>query len=183
MSSMSRLSATERMEQIVCAAVTSFSATGYAGTSTDDIARVAGVSQPYVIRLFGSKQRLFLAGVDYAAREIERVFTESGATDLHGLGDAYDTLLVRYELLGMLLHGFAASNDPVIGEAVRTCLGRIYELVRKLTGAEVREVADFIANGMFLTMLATMRVIGPEAVEPTPWMTELVSAYDLGEDT
>jgi AcrR family transcriptional regulator len=181
MSSMSRLSASERREQIVGAAVTSFAATGYAGTSTDDVARAAEVSQPYVIRLFGSKQRLFLAGVDHAAREIERVFRESGATDLEGLGAAYDTLLDRYELLGMLLHGFAASNDPVIGESVRDCLGRIYTLVRELTGAEVREAADFIANGLFLTMLATMRLIGPEAVEPKPWMTELVSAYNFGK--
>jgi AcrR family transcriptional regulator len=175
---MGRLTAAERTEQIVCAAVSAFSSAGYAGTSTDEVARAAGVSQPYVIRLFGSKQRLFLAGVDYAAREIERVFRESGATDLDGLADAYNTLLDRYELLGMLMHGFAASSDPDIGETVRGCLGRIYEMVRGLTGAEPREVADFIANGLFLTMLATMRVIGPEAVEPKPWMTQITAAYD-----
>jgi AcrR family transcriptional regulator len=178
---MPRLSAAERTEQIVCAAVKEFAVAGYAGTSTDDVARGAGVSQPYVIRLFGSKQRLFIAAVDYAGREVERVFRESGAADLDGLGEAYHELLERYDLLGMLLHAFAAAGHPEIGEAVRGCLGRIYELVRELTGAEVREVADFIANGMFLTMLATMRVIGPEAAEPKPWMTELVSAYDFGE--
>jgi hypothetical protein len=27
-------------------------------------------------------------------------------------------------------------------------------------------------------MLATMRVIGPEAVEPKPWMTQIIAAYD-----
>src|SRR5262245_18519563 len=102
MSSMSRprLSAAERNEQIVCAAIGAFFATGYAGTPTDDIARAAGVSQPYVIRLFGSKQRLFVAAVEYAARQIEQAFRDSGATDLEGLGDAYNTLLERYELLG-----------------------------------------------------------------------------------
>lgn len=180
MSSMprTRLTAAERTEQIVCAAIRAFSATGYAGTSTDDIARAAGVSQPYVIRLFGSKQRLFVAGVEYAARQIEQTFRDSGATDLEGLAAAYNTLLDRYELLGMLLHGFAASNDPEIGALVRDCLGRIYELVAELTGAEPREAADFLATGIFLTVLASMRVIGPEAVKPTPWMKRIIAAYD-----
>jgi AcrR family transcriptional regulator len=173
-----RLSAAERTEQIVCAAIGVFSATGYAGTSTDDIARRAEVSQPYVIRLFGSKQRLFVASVEYAARQIEQTFRESGATDLHGLGESYNTLLERYEVLGMLMHGFAASSDPEIGEMVRGCLGRIYELVRELTGAEPREAADFVATGIFLTVLASTRVIGPEAVEPKPWMSDIISAYD-----
>src|SRR5690348_13214996 len=124
MSSMTRprLSAAERTEQIVCAAISAFSATGYAGTSTDDIARGAGVSQPYVIRLFGSKQRLFVAAVEYAARQIEETFRASGATELEGLGESYNTLLERYELLGTMMHGFAASNDPEIGERVRGCL-------------------------------------------------------------
>lgn len=173
-----RLSAAERTEQIVCAAISAFSATGYAGTSTDDIARAAGVSQPYVIRLFGSKQRLFVAAVEYAAKQIEKAFRESGATELGKLGEAYNTLLQRYELLGTMMHGFAASNDPEIGERVRGCLGRIYQLVRELTGAQPREVADFLASGIFLTVLASMRVVGPEAVEPEPWMSEVIASYD-----
>ena len=173
-----RLSAAERTEQIVSAAISAFSTKGYAGTSTDDVARAAGVSQPYVIRLFGSKQRLFVAGVEFAASQIEQTFRDSGASDLEGLGDAYDTLLGRYELLGMLLHGFAASSDPEIGEMVRGCLGRIYELVRELTCAEPRAAADFVGTGIFLTVLASMRVIGPEAVDPKPWMSEVIAAYD-----
>jgi AcrR family transcriptional regulator len=177
MTSRTRLTAAERTEQIVSAAVGVFSSAGYAGTSTDDVARAAGVSQPYVIRLFGSKQRLFVAAMDYAAGEIERTFRESGATDLDGLGTAYKTLLDRYELLGMLLHGFAAGGDPEIGEVVRTCFGGLYELIRELSGAEPREAADFMATGMFLTILGSVRVFGPEAVAPTPWMAEVRAAY------
>jgi len=179
MSSMprTRLTAAERTEQIVCAAVSTFSAAGYAGTSTDDIARAAGVSQPYVIRLFGSKQRVFLAAVGYAAGQIEEAFRSSGATDLDGLGDAYRGLLDRYEVLGMLLHGFAASGDPAIGDVVRDCFGRLYMLVRELTGAEEREAADFMATGMLFTVLGAMRVIGDKAVPPAPWMTDIQAAF------
>jgi AcrR family transcriptional regulator len=177
MTTRTRLTAAERTEQIVCAAVSVFSSAGYAGTSTDDVARAAEVSQPYVIRLFGSKQKLFVAAMGYAAGEIERTFRDSGATDLDGLGAAYKTLLDRYELLGMLLHGFAAGGDPEIGEVVRTCFGGLYELIRELTGADPRETSDFMATGMFLTILGAVRAIGPEAVPPTPWMAEVRAAY------
>jgi hypothetical protein len=30
---------------------------------------------------------------------------------------------------------------------------------------------------MFLTILGAVRAIGPEAVPPTPWMTEVRAAY------
>lgn len=172
-----RLSAAERTEQIVCAAVTAFSTSGYAGTTTDDIARLAGVSQPYVVRLFRSKQRVFVAAIEHACGRIENTFRDSGATDLAGLGDAYDTLLAHREVLGMLLHGFAASADPEIGDLVRARFGRIYELVRELTGAEPREVAQFLGTGMLLTVMSSMRALGPEAPPPTGWLADFATVY------
>ncbi|MFI7675768.1 TetR/AcrR family transcriptional regulator [Actinophytocola sp. NPDC049390] len=175
--SKTRLSATERAEQIVSAAVTAFSSGGYAGTSTDDVARLAGVSQPYVIRLFRSKQRLFLAAVEQACGRIESAFHDSGAHDLAGLGDAYDLLLEQRELLGMLLHGFAASSDEEIGAVVRARFGRIYDTIRELTGAEPEEVTQFLGSGMLLTVLAAMRAIGPGAPEPKGWLADIASVY------
>src|SRR4051794_41459597 len=56
-----RLTADERRAEIVEAAVTAFARGGFDGASTDDIARIAGVSQPYLFRLFGTKRELFLA--------------------------------------------------------------------------------------------------------------------------
>ncbi|MBE1485300.1 TetR/AcrR family transcriptional regulator [Plantactinospora soyae] len=170
-----RLTASERSEQLVAAAVTAFSTAGYAGTSTDDVARLAGVSQPYVIRLFGSKQRLFIATVEHAAGRIEQAFQRAAERqpDLASLRIAYDELLVERDLLAVLLHGFAASSEPAIGFAVRVCYGRIYQLVRDLTGATAQETREFLATGMLLTVLASIHVIGPDAVAPEPWMSEL----------
>lgn len=174
----SRLTAAERTEQLVCAAVTAFSDTGYAGTSTDDVARLAGVSQPYVIRLFGSKQRLFLAGIERACGRIEEAFREAGPGELKTLASAFKQLLDSREFLAMLLHGFAASADPAVGAVVRERFGRIYELVKELSGAEPEDVRRFLATGMLLTVLASMKVLGPDAVAPQPWMTELVGTFD-----
>ena len=171
-----RLTATERSEQLVGAAITAFAAGGYAGTTTDEIARLGQVSQPYVIRLFGTKQRLFIAGFEQAADRIEQAFREAEATDLQGLGAAYSELLEQRELLGMLLHGFAASSEEEIGKVVRARFGGIYTLIRELTGADEREATDFLATGILLTVLASLRVIGPDAVPAEPWMAGLADS-------
>lgn len=182
-----RLTAAERGEQLVAAAVKAFANTGYAGTSTDDVARLAGVSQPYVIRLFGTKQRLFIAAVEHAADRIEEVFQQAARrqADLKSLGTGYDELLVERDLLAVLLHGYAASSDPVIGAAVRARFGRIYRLVRELTGADAQETRAFLATGMLLTVLASMQVIGPGAVPPEPWVSEIAETLEKpgAEDT
>jgi AcrR family transcriptional regulator len=177
-----RLTAEERHEQLVAAAVTAFSHGGYAGTTTDQVARLAGVSQPYVIRIFRTKQELFLAAVNHAGELIEARFRAAAAEEptLASLGAAYDGLLAEPELVTVLLHGFSASADPAIGDPVRACFGRLYDTVRELTGATAVEARDFFAIGMLLTCLGAMRVIGRDPVPPQPWMTDLIAT--LGSD-
>jgi AcrR family transcriptional regulator len=176
-----RLTAPQRHEQLVAAAVTAFCQGGYAGTTTDQVARLAGVSQPYVIRLFGTKQQLFIAAVGHASDRIEQTFREAAAVrpDLESLGAAYDALLAERELITVLLHGFTAGADPAIGPVVRDCFGRIYQLVRELTGASAEEAREFLATGMLLTVLGAMRVLGPDAVPPDQWMSEVVGSLGL----
>ncbi|MFB8005683.1 TetR/AcrR family transcriptional regulator [Nocardia sp. NPDC056000] len=67
-----RLSAEERRRQITVEAIEEFAAKGFAATTTDAIARRAGVSQPYVFRLFPSKTALFIAAS-------QNVFEQMGA--------------------------------------------------------------------------------------------------------
>lgn len=175
-----RLTAEERQHQLVTAAITAFSHGGYAGTTTDQVARLAGVSQPYVIRLFHTKQELFLAAVNYASGRIEARFREAADVEptLKSLGTAYTDLLAERELITLLLHGYTASADPAIGGPVRDCFGRIYSTVRELTGASPEELREFLAMGMLLTCLGAMRIIGPDPVDPQPWMTDLIRSLD-----
>lgn len=177
-----RLTAAERSEEVLQAAVTAFAAAGYAGTKTDEIARLAGVSQPYVIRLFGTKQQLFLAAMERVCDRIEESFRLAAAErpDLLSLGESYQALLAERELLVVLLHSFAASAEPAIGPAVRDRFGRMYELVRELTGASVEEAKQFLATGMLLTVMAAMQVTGPDAVA-APWATDLLDCMGLTE--
>ncbi|WP_328997126.1 TetR/AcrR family transcriptional regulator [Kribbella sp. NBC_00709] len=169
-----RLTAKERGAEVLQAAVQAFAAAGYEGTKTDEIARMAGVSQPYVIRLFGTKQQLFLAAVNSVCGRIEEIFREAAdeTPELGALGRNYKRLLDEPELLLVLLHGFSASGDPAIGDCVRERFGSIYILIRELTGASPQEAREFLSAGMLLTVMSAMQVIGPNAI-PMPWAEEI----------
>ncbi|GIF49573.1 TetR family transcriptional regulator [Asanoa ferruginea] len=177
-----RLTAAERSVQLIDAAIIAFAKGGYAGTSTDDIARLAEVSQPYVIRLFGSKKALFITVIEHVSGRIQEAFREaapaSGA-QLADLANGFDKLLAERYLLPVLLHGFAAANaDEEIGRTARGCYGNIYTLVRGLTGVTDGEARDFMSTGMLLTVLASMKVIGPDPVAQDPWMTEMIGSFE-----
>ena len=72
-----RLTAPERREQILEAAVTVFAERGYEGASTDVIARMAGISQPYLFRLFGTKRELIIATVKRCFADTEALFRDA----------------------------------------------------------------------------------------------------------
>ncbi|WP_029928948.1 TetR/AcrR family transcriptional regulator [Nocardia otitidiscaviarum] len=182
-----RMTASERGEQVLTAAIGAFAESGYAATRTDEIARRAGVSQPYVIRLFGGKRQLFLAALQRVCDRIEEIFRSAAAAAvpdaapaerLAAMGEAFHTFLAERELGLVLLHGFAASSDPEIGTATRDRYGRMYYLVRDLTGASVAETRRFMATGMLLIDMAAMGAITGDGFG-TEWAAEIVT--DLAE--
>src|SRR3974390_2931044 len=69
-----RMPAAERRELVLDAAVAEFAIHGLAGTSTEDVARRAGISQPYLFRLFPTKKALFLALVDRCFQRVRDTF-------------------------------------------------------------------------------------------------------------
>ncbi|WUJ75284.1 TetR/AcrR family transcriptional regulator [Kribbella soli] len=174
-----RLTAKERGEEVLQAAVQAFAASGYEGTKTDEIARMAGVSQPYVIRLFGTKQQLFLAAVQSVCDRIEQLFREAAeeAPELASLGQNYHRLLAEPEVLLVLMHGFSASGEPAIGDCVRQRFGSIYALIRELTGATPQQAREFLSAGMLITVMSAMQVIGPTAIS-LPWAEEIAKTLD-----
>jgi AcrR family transcriptional regulator len=175
-----RLPAGARHQQVLQAAVAAFAGGGYAGTTTDQVARLAGVSQPYVVRMFGGKQALFLAAHHHVVERIEAAFRaaaagrDPGVEPLEALGRAYLELTSDRNLLKVLQHGLVAGADPALGPAARTCLTRIYRLVRELTGATPEQARDFVANGLLINTLVCADL--PEHAADDPAAAQLVQA-------
>jgi AcrR family transcriptional regulator len=79
-----RLSAPERREAILAAAVDVFSRSGFQGASIDAIARRAGISKALIYEHFPSKQDLRAAVLEDHVAELFRRLAESAATDEPG---------------------------------------------------------------------------------------------------
>ena len=56
-----------------------FAERGYEGASTDVIARIAGISQPYLFRLFGTKRELIVATVKRCFEDTQELFRRAAA--------------------------------------------------------------------------------------------------------
>jgi len=156
-----RMSASERREQVLDAALAEFAARGLAGTSTEDVARRAGISQPYLFRLFPTKKGLFLALVQRCFERIAETFTAAagdrvGEDALAAMGEAYHQLLADRTLLLLQLHAYAACDDLDIRAATRAGFKELWLLVERLSGVPYERIASFFGTGMLMNVAAAM---------------------------
>lgn len=176
-----RLSARERREQILDAALVVFGERGYAGGTTDAIAKQAGVSQAYVVRMFGGKEALFREAAEGAGQRVIDVFREAieqldSQADIDhkrmALGTAYTQLMADRGLLLTLLQLFSLGHHPTFGPVARDWYLRVYKVVRDEAGVGPEEASQFFARGMLTTVLLAMRM--PEAAD-NPAAMELMT--------
>jgi len=171
-----RLTAAERRDSVLDAAMIEFADHGFEGTSTEDIARRAGISQPYLFRLFGTKKELFKATIARCFRETLEMFQRSaegkrGEDALHAIGEAYMAQLESdRSWLRAQMQSYAAADDPEIRAVVRAGYGDLVAYVRRVSDADWPTVWQFFATGMMLNVLASMQVQD----DPDPWMRDLL---------
>ena len=164
-----RKSATERRDEILEAALQEFAAHGLDGGSTEAIARAAGISQPYVFRLFGTKKRLFMATVERCLRgTLEMFHTASaglqGEEALTAIAEAYvERLATDPVYLHAQMQSYAACEDPEIREVVQRGYGELVEYVERVGGVPADRVAHFFAKGMLLNVMASMHLLNADA--------------------
>ena len=170
-----RLTAEERRDSVLDAALEEFAAAGFEGTSTEDIARRAGISQPYLFRLFGTKKQLYVATVARCFRETLEMFQRAaeglrGEEALRAIGRAYREQLERDRTaLRAQMQAYAACDDPDVRATVRAGYGDLVAYVRRVSGADWPAVWSFFSAGMMLNVMASMGVTS----DPDPWMVEL----------
>ncbi|MFC8681990.1 TetR/AcrR family transcriptional regulator [Microbacterium ureisolvens] len=180
-----RLSSDERRRQIIEAALAVFGARGYEGATTDEVARAAGVSQPYVVRLFGSKENLFLAAIDDALGQMLAGFRAALAdTDAERdpditeekaaakrIGQAYVDLIEVRGLHQTLAHAYLLGSHPVIGAAARQGFATVWRFFRDEMGLGPDEARLFMAEGMLISTMIGLRIVDDYGSDPQ--ITEL----------
>jgi AcrR family transcriptional regulator len=172
-----RKTADQRREEILVVALEEFAEHGLHGTSTDTIAEKAGVSQPYLFRLFGTKKELYLESVRRCLRQTLEVFRvaasgKSGEEALEAIGAAYGVLLRDRTRLQAQMQAYAACGDEDVREVVRSGYGELVEFVERVSGAEPERIRDFLAFGMLLNVFASMDLLDQQA----PWAKKLLAA-------
>ena len=141
----SRLDSDERRKAIVTAAVPLFARKGFAGTTTKELAEVAGISEALLFRHFPSKKHLYgeilrLGCEGDPALERLAALQPSTATLVH-----MTRFMVRYFLLGdgvdraeldtrlrLVLHSFLED-----GEYARELFDRVFDRVHPLFAASI----------------------------------------------
>jgi AcrR family transcriptional regulator len=159
-----RQSAEERRESILDAALIEFAEHGLHGTSTEDIAKRAGISQPYVFRLFGSKKKLFAEACARCMRELREQMEAaaaglSGEEALEAMGKAYREILEDDpHRLQLQMHMYAAAQEPEIREAARAGFGDLYTTFERIAGVDRERLTRFFAVGMLINVVASMQL-------------------------
>jgi AcrR family transcriptional regulator len=158
---MARMSAEARREEIVGIAFRHFAGGGFDGTSTEAIAREAGVSQPYLFRLFKTKRGLYEACVDHCFARVRAVFADGVSGDtpderMHAMGVAYtDQLLSDRDALLFQMRAYAVA-DPEIRAYVRTNFIALRQYVADLAGVAPADTWDFFGTGMLCNVVAML---------------------------
>lgn len=162
------MSADERRESVIRAAMSEFAYSGFNGTSTETIARRVGVSQPYLFRLFPNKQAIFLAASRHCIEGIRRLFADAAADmpqdeKLSAMATAYqqmihddpDRMLMQMQTC-VAVASAEAIGDHAFGEAVRASWQSLWDTIHVELGADVNETTTFLAYGMLANTLVAI---------------------------
>jgi AcrR family transcriptional regulator len=164
MATKTRMSAEERREQVLDAAMALVAQRGFDATPTLAIAEAAGISHAYLFRLFGSKEDLAVALVGRCNALVHARF-EHAATAARArgedpgmaMGTAYSELLLDRDVVLVQLHAYAASpTHPEIRAAMRESFRDLVAVVQDPGGLPEDEVRPFFATGMLMNVAVAL---------------------------
>lgn len=144
---MGRVPRAIRERQLLDVAEKLFKLNGYEGTSIEDVARAAGVTRPVVYEHHGDKDRLFVACVRRARRELDQALVgavaEAPGSDMPTLiargGELFFARLERDPRRGALL--LTAGSGP-LGERLAQLRDETVERMAELVAAHAPEFTD-----------------------------------------
>jgi AcrR family transcriptional regulator len=188
-----RLSAEQRRESILQAAIEVFAATGYRAGKVSEVAARVGVSEPVVFQNFGSKSALFAAVLDRVAGDMSAEFSAL-AHHHHGsaaemLADLLDPVHVQ-RLHAPGAHGALFADaatltaEPDLSEhakrAIRTIANHLAEVIRRSQASgEVRADVDADAAAWLVLSLMSAQPFRTAAMPEGEGLEDSVTALAL----
>jgi AcrR family transcriptional regulator len=174
-----RMSGIDRRDLVLDAAVFEFGEHGWHGARIETIAARAGISHPYLLRLFSSKRELFIVAMDRAFDRMEGAFTDAVQRDdgdaILALGEAYRILLREDPAaLRLHMHAVAVAGDEEVGEAVTGRYAALLERMRELSGASEDRVRTCFAVGLTLTVVTVLDL--PDRRGDLRWAARLLAS-------
>ena len=162
---------------MLTAGVHVFARRGYWGTSTAEVAAAAGISQPYIYRLFTDKESLFVHVIDFVSAQMRealgtaasQIRTADSGDVLAAMNDAYSTLIADQDFLMVLLHANSAVSEPRVRVALQDCYAKQVEYIRAISGADDAQIRTMMASNLLDNV---MTAIGATAVD-APWARTL----------
>ena len=143
-----RRSAEERRESILEAAMVEFAAKGLHGTSTEGIAKRAGISQPHVFRLFGTKKTLFAEACRRCMRDVREAMAaaaagKSGEEALDAISAGLRRTARRRPASAHAPDAHAATDEPEVRRVARSGYGELVRFVEQASGESKRVTHPF----------------------------------------
>ena len=157
-----RLPAAERKAAVLDSACGVFSNGSYRGTTTAQIARIAGVTEPVLYRHFASKRDLYLAVLDESWRRLRLLWDAAVEAEpdprlwVGAMGQAYfEAKDPKVRCADLWVQALTeASDDPVI---------------RKFLRKQMRDVHDYV-SGVIARSQAAGGVYSDREASPEAWI-------------
>jgi AcrR family transcriptional regulator len=186
-----RLPAAERRARILASATPVFARRGFEGTTTRDLARAAGVSEPILYRHFPSKEALFDAVFDAAEARILRELEEAGGgaegpSRLDAIAQALDGILARRADDFRLVNGCASSHvGAETAKRVRRTYTRIGALLTDVAAEAglARGVSPVVAGHLLLEVglgASLVRPVGVAAIADQAYLPAVMRILTAG---
>ena len=158
--SAARMPAAERRQALIQAAIRVFTEGSYRGTTTAEIARAAGVSEPILYRHFASKRDLYLAALDHVWAEAqagwERALSSNGdaCATVEEMDRAHLSIRsAKLQLAELWVQALGeASEDPELRRHLRRHMREVHDFT-----------ADMLRRGQEQGVIASDRNVDAEA--------------------
>jgi AcrR family transcriptional regulator len=194
-STRTRLSRAERMEQTLNVAHELFAERGYAAVTMDEVAAAVGVTKPLLYNYFGNKERLYVACMERAGDALFAMIADA-VRDAHTPTEALNAgvraffdFLDRDRAAWAVLFGETSSHVGEVAERVAHYRGRIASMAAASLLAQLaparREAAEVEVQGLAEALLGAAEALArwwlrSEAISARAAAELLISTIEPG---